>query len=112
MTLFWQLLALGGSSEVGPWIVVYGLATWRLSSLLVHERGPWDVFVRLRQRFGVGHDEFGVPSSWPDGSILACIWCTSLWVAGAALIAMPIAVALWLAVGAVAVIVHSYESRR
>ncbi len=56
-----------------------GMAVWRISSLLVHEDGPWDVFVRLRKLAGV--------SSGPDPvegfltNLLSCVWCTSLWVA-------------------------------
>lgn len=44
------------------------LATWRLTSLLVQEAGPFDVFGKLR-------------ATAPHGGALDCIWCTSVWVA-------------------------------
>lgn len=65
-------------------LLLFGLATWRLTSLLVRERGPWNVFVRLRARAGISHDELGQPLEVPDNvlaGILSCTWCCSVWVA-------------------------------
>lgn len=62
---------------------VLGLATWRLSSLLIRERGPFDVFVFLRAAAGVEHDDAGGPIAWPDttlGGLFACVWCMSVWI--------------------------------
>src|SRR3990172_3330830 len=64
-------------------LLIYGLATWRISSILVNEAGPWDVFVRLRALAGIGHDKNRQAVIIPDGffaSILSCIWCCSVWV--------------------------------
>jgi len=64
-------------------VLIYGLATWRISSILVNEAGPWDVFVRLRALAGIGHDKNRQAVIIPDGffaSILSCIWCCSVWV--------------------------------
>lgn len=47
------------------------LATWRLSTLLAHDDGPWDVIARLRRWLGDGQ--------W--GRMLDCFHCVSLWVA-------------------------------
>lgn len=47
------------------------LATWRLTSLLVQEPGPYRVFVRLRDS----------QRDTEVGNALQCIWCTSIWVA-------------------------------
>lgn len=47
------------------------LATWRVTSLLVHEPGPYRVFVRLREH----HRDNEI------GTALQCVWCTSVWVA-------------------------------
>ena len=47
------------------------LATWRVTSLLVQEPGPYRVFARLREQ----HRDNEV------GTALQCIWCTSVWVA-------------------------------
>jgi hypothetical protein len=63
--------------------IIYGLATWRISSLLVNEAGPGNFFRRLREWTGIEHDEGGAVTVIPDGfwsSLLSCIWCASLWV--------------------------------
>ena len=65
-------------------LVIFGLATWRLSSMLVRERGPWNLFVWIRERAGIGHDDEGHPYMIPDTTItgiLSCVWCASMWVA-------------------------------
>ncbi len=51
--------------------LIAALATWRLAFLLARERGPWDIFGRLRR--GV---ENGVA-----GGLLKCVKCVGLWVA-------------------------------
>lgn len=63
-------------------LVVNGLAAWRVASFLVRERGPFRVFARLRESWGIIHDEAGHPISWPEGGLgqmLGCIWCVSFW---------------------------------
>ena len=58
------------------------LAAWRVAVLLVLEAGPWDVFLRLRTLMGIGHDDSGAPSAWPEdppGSLFVCVWCLSFW---------------------------------
>lgn len=47
------------------------LATWRLTSLLVQERGPDAIFSRLRDHY----------KGSEVGKALECVWCTSLWAA-------------------------------
>jgi hypothetical protein len=63
--------------------LIIGLATWRVTSLFVHEAGPWDVFVRVRDLMGFEHDEghvIGTPQGfW--GGLFSCVWCLSMWVA-------------------------------
>ena len=97
-------------------LLAVGLATWRVSSLLVWERGPWAVFTRLRARAGVTHDDAGEPVAWPAqgvGLALACVWCVSLWVAPAVwllwLLWAPLI--LTLAASALAIVVQSMVSR-
>ncbi len=77
-------------------IILLALATWRLTSLLVHEHGPFDIFFKLREFMGIIHDAEGNVAG-DDGSLLAgllsCFWCTSVW---AALIpAMLLAESYW-----------------
>jgi len=51
--------------------VLCGLATWRLTHLIVAEDGPWDVVVRLRARLG---DSMA-------GQLMDCFYCSSVWIA-------------------------------
>lgn len=87
------------------------LASWRLATFMVKERGPWDMALRLREWAGISHDEAGEPESWPDGGVLAgvlsCVWCCSfytavlmlvLWVSGPGVV---VVLALGIAGGAV-----------
>lgn len=57
------------------------LATWRLTSLIVKEDGPWNMLARMRSLIGVRFNE----RSQPYGiNIIAeaatCLWCASIWV--------------------------------
>ena len=64
-------------------LIVYGLAIWRVSSLFVNEKGPWNVFLRLRILAGIQHDDNGTAYGIPDtflAGVLSCIWCCSVWV--------------------------------
>jgi Protein of unknown function (DUF1360) len=82
------------------WLVLGGLATWRLTHLLCLEDGPWDLVVRLRRAVGNGF--------W--GKLLDCFHCLSLWVAA------PLAffigaiwlerIFLWLALSAFAILLE------
>ena len=53
------------------WLILGGLATWRITHLLFAEDGPWKVLVRLR--WAAGTSVFG--------SLLDCFLCLSVWVA-------------------------------
>ena len=75
-------------------LLVSILATWRVSSLLVNESGPYDILGRFRDWVGVAYDE----SSRPYGknvvaAMLLCLWCTSFWVG--AVIAILTVPRLW-----------------
>lgn len=58
-------------------LITCGLATWRVTSLLVHEKGPFSVFARLREAVSTD-DDWQEPSFL--GGLLSCFWCTSVWV--------------------------------
>jgi hypothetical protein len=50
--------------------LIAALASWRVSFLLVRERGPWQIFTHVRRRV------VGV-----TGELLTCVKCVGLWVA-------------------------------
>jgi hypothetical protein len=63
--------------------VVFGLATWRIASLLVDEPGPFRIFIRIRSWVGITHDMDDNVAVIPDGflpEMLSCLWCCSIWV--------------------------------
>lgn len=66
--------------------VLIGLAAWRLTALMSYERGPFDLFIRLRVLLAFSHNERGEPYGWRSSlinDIIACPWCLGLWMAGA-----------------------------
>jgi hypothetical protein len=60
--------------------VVLALATWRLTSLLVWEDGPFEVFAKLRHFLGVRYDERSMPegTNWFAKGVI-CPACASVW---------------------------------
>lgn len=64
-------------------IVLYLLATWRVTHLLIKENGPFNVFGHIRAKLGVDEE---------DGSyryeITVCYYCLSIWV-GLVLLFVP-----------------------
>lgn len=65
-------------------LVVFAMATWRLTSLFVHEDGPFKIFHRIREWAGVIHDKDGMPCGNNNSffaGLLSCFWCTSVWAA-------------------------------
>jgi len=65
-------------------LIVAALATWRLTTMLWYEFGPFDIFLRLRTAVGA-HEQ--PPRSFL-GKLFACYWCLSFWVGlGCALVA-------------------------
>lgn len=98
-----------------PCLLVLALATWRLSSLLACEDGPFGILARLRVRLGVRYDQESKPYGTNELSkLILCPWCSSLWFGafwtlvwlawpqGAHLLALP------LALSAMAVLVEKY----
>jgi hypothetical protein len=79
-----DLLGLAGSqSNLLIDLIVMGFATWRISSLCVHEAGPWDILARFRYFIGVRYDEWSNPvGTNVFAQALMCVYCTSVWVAG------------------------------
>lgn len=88
---------IGPGGDLPPLLaaIAIGLATWRLTSLLVNEDGPWAVVQRLRKLVGITYypEQDGKPGGVaytrnPLAGALACFWCLSLYVA-------PLVILLW-----------------
>ncbi len=83
------------------WLLVTIAATWRVTSLIARERGPFALGRRFRSLFGVHHGADGKPVHDIDGELLlnpvtssarldgflheiavgmTCLWCCSVWV--------------------------------
>ena len=64
-----------------PAFIILALACWRLSSLIVREEGPWDIFARFRYWLGVRYNAQSERiSETMLGQLVTCVWCTSVWV--------------------------------
>ena len=87
--------------------IVKGLATWRVSHMLVKEDGPWYAFRRLRESQGWEYDEDGNIIVYPDSHVLACVWCLSVWV-GLLFSRLPISVVIPFALSAVAILTEKW----
>ena len=102
-------------------ILMLGLACWRLSSLFVNEKGPFDMFVRIRKMAGIEHTQDGIPFGWPNtffGKLLECMWCFSVWVSAMLILAyiflpkITMYFALWLALSTIAIVINDVMLRR
>lgn len=67
--------------------VVLALATYRITSLLIQERGPYDMFGKLRAKVGIRYDANSFPyvlygNGWKTevAEVFLCAWCMSMWV--------------------------------
>lgn len=94
------------------------LAVWRVSSLLVNELGPYDIFAKLRALLGVTYDEYTNCKAQGLAALFCCIWCCSIWVS------LPLAIAVgiqrgdnplvvmvdWLAFSAGAIVINRIVS--
>lgn len=91
-------------------LIIYALAVWRLSRLLVKEDGPYEIFRRLRIRSGIEYAQFDrdAIASWPDWNPLTCMCCTSVYTA-AMLYKMPQSLLNILAASSVAVLLDKID---
>lgn len=96
--------------------LLIGLAAWRLTSLLSSEAGPFDVFQRIREMFGVTHDDggvvFGVPQTFM-AMLITCPWCLGVWMAAGCWILWevePVIVGVF-AASSIVVIVEAWNRR-
>lgn len=91
-------------------LIVLILATWRLTSLLVWEDGPFEAFAHLRYFLGVRYDDYNnaYGTNWFAKGVI-CPSCASVWfgiVLGIAYMLYPpiwwVALPLALSAGAIA----------
>lgn len=85
-------------------VIIQGLATYRISYMLVNEMGPFNVFHYLRKWTGIEYDEAGSKSVWNPLNPLICLYCTSVWVAPILYI-LPKAISRIFAASAIAVLI-------
>lgn len=85
-------------------LLIFSLATWRISNMLVNEDGPWLIFEHLRLKLGLQPALGPVvrqtePPNQMPGSLFSCVWCISVWVAGfwLSLLLISQRVARWIA---------------
>ena len=52
-------------------MLVAALAVWRLAHMFRYEAGPWDVFIRIREKLGDN----------VLGKAMDCVACMSIWLA-------------------------------
>jgi hypothetical protein len=65
-----------------PTLLILGLATWRISSMIVQEAGPFHIFTKLREKTGIIHDPDEEILQIPDrffAGIFSCVWCCSIY---------------------------------
>jgi hypothetical protein len=90
------------------------LATWRVTSLLYIEDGPYRILARLREYLGVYYDSNGSrQASTEIGKAFNCPACLSVWVGGFVALSYAIAPAwIWLplALSAGAIVVEELVS--
>ena len=61
--------------------LILALATWRISSLLANEDGPYNIFERLRNCVGVYYDDYSNAQGKNElAKMLICGWCSSVWI--------------------------------
>jgi hypothetical protein len=62
-------------------VLILALATWRASSLLANEDGPFGMFEHLRLAVGAYYDEYGQRLGGNTLSTgMLCVWCSSVWI--------------------------------
>lgn len=94
-------------------VLVRGLATWRLSHMLVNEDGPQYVLHNFREWTGIQYDLMTqeIPLSWPSWNPLHCVACTSVYVA-VVLALFPSKMSLPLALSGIAMMVEKWHQRQ
>lgn len=59
--------------------LMYALALYRLTALVVHDEGPGDIFLRLRDSLGAyNYGADGRPETW-HGRLISCPYCVGVY---------------------------------
>lgn len=74
---------------------ILALAVWRMTHMLTVDAGPFHIFARLRHWCGADEATYELSVGFL-GDLLACHWCTSVWVAAPAALLWQ-GVTLWAA---------------
>jgi hypothetical protein len=72
--------------SLSVFLVLAAFATFRISDILVSERGPWDICFHLRRLVGIKHDGNMDPEIYPEKFLpllFSCVGCMSVWVGAA-----------------------------
>lgn len=112
MTLYDTWFQVFARAMDWPILFIVGLAAWRLAHMLMVERGPFDIFTRLRELYGVKHDanEDRMPYAWPENSIFLCIYCMSIWT-GLVFAVLPWWLSIPFAVSGIAILFDAVNGR-
>lgn len=98
-------------------VVLLGLSTWRISSMLCYEEGPFGIFVKIREMAGIEHNDLNTPVVYPDrffGKLFECIWCLSVWVSATFVVfyiflpTLAIYFSLWLSLSTICIMVNEW----
>lgn len=91
--------------------IVASLAIWRLSHAIVKEKGPLDVFARLRARLGASQKRSGGLFD-----LVSCVRCLSVWIGLIAALSVSDGFMEWLGYGlafsAVATLIDLFLSKK
>ena len=60
--------------------LILGLATWRLSSFIAQERGPYAIFDKLRLWAGIRYENGTALASSEFAMGISCTHCNSVWI--------------------------------
>jgi len=61
--------------------IILALATFRISSLIADEDGPFGLFEWIRSKIGVQRDDKGKAYGTNNFAVgLVCQWCNSIWI--------------------------------
>ncbi len=77
--------------------VIMAFATFRFAIFFTQERGPGDIFLKIREAAGIQHDTLGEPDMWTENfiaEVLTCVWCFSMWFSFGVVIAYAV-VPVW-----------------